>query len=172
VKEKNSMESTVIIPTLSLLLDNVVAAGNVGAIFRVADAVGIDRLYLTGFTPSPGLSIKADKVLEKVSRGHIRRIPYETHRDPLQLVRNLRKHGVNITALEHSDRSISYKKAEYGTPMCLILGCEEKGIQDSLLAEADQHIYLPMAGVGQSLNVAVAAAAALYEISNALSNVR
>ena len=167
-----SMENSEKTAGLSLLLDNVVAAGNVGAVFRIADAVGVERIYLTGYTPAPGLSVKADRVLQKVSRGHVKRIPYESHSDPLPLLRELKGHGIRITALEHSDTAVDYRKAEFSRPMCLILGCEETGIREQLLAEADQHIFLPMEGVGKSLNVAVAAAVALYEITGAIRNGR
>lgn len=142
-----------------LLLDNIRSLFNVGAIFRTADAAGIDKIILAGITGKP----TSEKV-KKVSLGAEEIIPWQHSWQAWRVVEKLKKEGFFIVALEQSKKSILYTKFKPKFPLLLIVGNEIKGVSKSLLKRSDKIIYLPMYGKKESLNVAVATGIALYEI--------
>jgi len=144
---------------ISVLLDNIRSLYNVGSIFRTADAARVDRLYLTGITGTP-----PRKEIDKTALGAVESVPWEYHSSPVSLIKSLKNQGIAIVVLEHTDNSISYKKLEYKFPLCLIVGNEVFGVQEEIIALADDAIEIPMFGVKQSLNVSVAFGVVIYEI--------
>ncbi len=143
-----------------LLLDNIRSLFNVGAIFRTADAGGIDKIILTGITGKPD----SEKV-KKVALGAEETVAWEYFWQGWRIVEKLKKEGFQIVALEKTKGSILYTKFKPKFPLLLILGNEVKGVSKSLLKRADKIIFLPMVGKKESLNVAVAAGIAIYEIN-------
>lgn len=128
---------------------------NVGSIFRTADAAGVAKIYLTGYTPDPAskTALSAEKY-----------VPWEKYLDISRLISNLRKEKVQIIALEQSKNSRDYKKFRPRFPMALILGNEVRGISKNILKKCDKIIQIPMRGKKESLNVSVAAGIALFEL--------
>jgi len=143
-----------------LLLDNIRSLFNVGAIFRTADAGGINKIILTGITGKPN-----DEKVKKVALGAEESVPWEHHWQAWRIVDKLKKEGFQIVALEQTKESIPYDKFKPKFPLLLIVGNEIKGVSKSLLKRADKIIHLPMAGKKESLNVAIAAGIAIYEIN-------
>jgi tRNA G18 (ribose-2'-O)-methylase SpoU len=143
-----------------LLLDNVRSLFNVGAIFRTADAAGINKIILTGITGKP----ISDKV-KKVSLGAEKTVPWEYYQQNWRVVKKLKNQGFSIVVLEQSKKSIPYTKLKPKFPLLLIVGNEIKGVSKSLLKMADKIIQIPMYGKKESLNVAIAAGIAIYEIN-------
>lgn len=143
-----------------VLLDNIRSVYNVGSIFRTSDAVLIKKLYLTGYTPHP-----PRKDIEKTALGAIESVPWEYHKDPIEVIRLLKKENVKIVALEITDSSIPYyeMKPEH-FPICLVIGNEIVGISDEVLSMCDMSIEIPQFGIKHSLNVAVAYGIAVYEL--------
>ncbi len=143
-----------------LLLDNIRSLFNVGAIFRTADAAGIDKIILGGITGTPD-----SEKMKKVSLGAEKTVFWEHHWQPWRIVDKLKKEGFYIVALEQTKKSILYTKFRPKFPLLLIVGNEIKGVSKSLLKRAEKIIYLPMYGQKESLNVAVAAGIAIYQIN-------
>jgi tRNA G18 (ribose-2'-O)-methylase SpoU len=143
-----------------LLLDNIRSLFNVGAIFRTADAGGINKIILTGITGKPD-----DEKVKKVALGAEESVPWEHHWQAWRIVDKLKREGFQIVALEQTKKSIPYDKFKPKFPLLLIVGNEIKGISKSLLKRADKIIHLPMAGKKESLNVAIATGIAIYEIN-------
>jgi 23S rRNA (guanosine2251-2'-O)-methyltransferase len=143
-----------------LLLDNIRSLFNVGAIFRTADAGGINKIILTGITGKPD-----DEKVKKVALGAEESVPWEHHWQAWRIVDKLKKEGFQIVALEQTKKSIPYDKFKPKFPLLLIVGNEIKGVSKSLLKRADKIIHLPMAGKKESLNVAIATGIAIYEIN-------
>lgn len=143
-----------------LLLDNIRSLFNVGAIFRTADATGIDKIYLGGITGKP-----ISEKVKKVALGAEKTIPWEHHWQSWCIIEKLKKQGFQIVALEQSKRSILYTKFKPKFPLLLIVGNEIMGVSKNLLKKADKIIQLPMHGQKESLNVAVAAGIAIYELN-------
>jgi tRNA G18 (ribose-2'-O)-methylase SpoU len=147
-----------------VLLDNVRSLYNVGSIFRTSDGALIQKMYLTGFTPYP-----PRHEIDKTALGSTNSVPWEYNKDPLEIVEKLRSDGIKIVALEHTDKSIPYFRFEKTDfPVCLVVGNEIKGIQEDILKISDIAIEIPMHGIKQSLNVAVAYGIALYDLVRVL----
>ena len=144
---------------VSVLLDNIRSLYNVGSIFRTSDAAGIEKIYLCGITGSPP---RAE--IHKAALGAETVVPWKYEDDALAVIRKLKASGYRIVVLEHTDSGIDYSTAEYDYPLCLVIGHEITGISDAIVAEADAAIEIPMAGMKQSLNVAVAYGIAIFEV--------
>lgn len=150
-----------------LILPDIRSAQNVGSIFRTSDAVGVNKIYLTGYTPTP-----LDKYgrprsdITKSSLGAELSVPWEYKKSLISLIKKLKKDGYEIIALEQSDKSIDYKKLKIGDKTVLILGNEVTGINNKILNECNTVIEIPMKGIKESLNVSVATGVALFRILN------
>lgn len=158
----------------SILLDDVRSLNNVGLVFRVADAVRAERLYLCGITGYPPLPEgdprppwvvdHAAKQIVKTAIRTVEYVPWEYRPDAAALVRELRAAGRQIVVLEQTTASVPYAEAAYRFPLCLVLGHERAGVHDAVLEQADLVVQIPMYGLGNSLNVAMAAAVAAYHL--------
>jgi tRNA G18 (ribose-2'-O)-methylase SpoU len=147
-----------------VLIDNVRSLYNVGSIFRTSDGALIQKLILCGYTPHP-----PRHEIEKTALGATNSVPWEYFKNPIEVIKRLRDEGIKIIALEHTDSSIPYYELKPSNfPACLVVGNEIKGIQDEILQYTDIAIEIPMFGVKQSLNVAVAYGIALYDIVRVL----
>ena len=91
-------------------------------------------------------------------------MPWEYHKDPHTVIRDLKCQGIRIYALEHTDESSPHDRvSKEDFPLCIIVGNEITGVSKELLNEADQGIEIPMFGFKQSLNAAVAFGIAVFE---------
>lgn len=150
---------------LVLILPNVRSVHNVGSIFRTADAAGVSKIYLTGYTPRPIDQFgRVNKALAKVALGAEKTVLWEYLASASALVAKLKKAGTKIIALEQAPNSVNYRQFKATSPVALILGEEVAGIEPKLLKLADQIIEIPMQGEKESLNVAVAAGIAIYAL--------
>jgi len=162
---------------LYLILDNIRSKENVGSIFRTADAFGVERVYLCGYTPQPTThnsqlttaeNSKIDKIA-KTALGAEKWVPWEYHKQTWRLIMNLKvkSEKLKVIALEQSKKSQSiYKyKSPTGRPMALVVGNEVRGLSAKTLSLCDDIIEIPMRGKKESLNVAVAAGIALYALT-------
>jgi len=150
---------------LSVLLDNIRSAHNVGAIFRTGDGVGLRHLYLCGFTPTP----EDNPAVAKTALGAEGRLNWSHHRNALDLTEQLQDEGHRLVALECTAKAtpIYRFKAEPPDhqPWVLVVGNERAGVDPALLARCDLTLSLPMTGEKNSLNVAAAFATAAYWLS-------
>ncbi len=148
---------------LCLALHNIRSAHNVGSIFRTADAAGVSKIYVCGETPAPidrfGRS-RAD--IAKVSLDAEKSVEWEHVKDIGELLSKLKKEKYKIYALEQDEKSVDYRKVKMGKKSLLILGNEVNGVPKELLAECDRILEIPMRGMKESLNVAVATGIALF----------
>ena len=148
-----------------LLLHNIRSIHNVGSIFRTADAAGVTKIYLTGYTPTPldrfGRPVPE---LSKVALGGEQSVAWEYKKNPRMLIIALKKQSFHIIGLEQDPRSIDYKKVKLQSPLLMIVGNEVGGISKSLLSKCDTIIEIPMRGMKESLNVAVSCGIALFRI--------
>jgi 23S rRNA (guanosine2251-2'-O)-methyltransferase len=145
---------------MRLLAHNVRSLWNVGSFFRTADACGVERIYLTGYTGCP-----PRKEISKTAIGAEEFVEWEHHKDPVPLIRTLKKKGWQIIALEQTKDAIPlFSFHPSSQPQLLIVGHELDGIPDPLLSLADSIVEIPMCGKKESLNVAVATGIALFAI--------
>lgn len=147
-------------PDIVIILPNIRSAHNVGAFFRTADAIGVHKIYLTGYTPTPG-----HPRVDKVSLGAEKSIAWEHRKTAPPLLRELRTKGYTIVALEKTKHSIDYRTWTPHFPLAIIVGNEVTGVTRSQLALADTIVHLPMLGTKESLNVSVAFGGLAYAIA-------
>src|SRR3989338_7781916 len=143
-----------------LILPNIRSGHNVGAMFRTADGAGVDKIYITGYSPRP-----PHPQVDKVSLGAEKVVPWEGARNTVPLLKKLKKQGYRIIALEQTKKSVSIYKWKPKFPLVLIVGNEVSGISKSILKYCDEVVEIPMRGVKNSLNVSVAAGVAMYYVS-------
>lgn len=163
-----------------LILNNIRSCENVGSIFRTADAVGIKKIFLCGYTPQPksfqyqGGSSKyygKDKIA-KTALGAEKYIAWEHWSQAYRLLGKLKKDKINIVALEQTKDAADIFSAEVGSaferkfkpkfPLALVVGNEVKGLSSHILKHCDEKVFIPMYGKKESLNVAVAVGVAVY----------
>lgn len=144
---------------VSILLDQVRSLYNVGAFFRIADAAGLARLYLTGITGHP-----PSRALTKTALGAEQTVAWEHHWDPLPLIDRIREQGQELAAVETSVHAVDLFEWQPRFPVCVVFGHEVDGIRPELRDRCDVHVRLPMLGRKHSLNVSVAGGAVAYEL--------
>lgn len=151
-----------------LIIDNIRSAENVGAIFRTADAVGIDKIYLIGLTPAPldRFGRKRNDIA-KSALGAEEYVPWEQKKNILSLISKLKKEGFQIIAIEQDKNSIDYKNLKPKShKLAFIVGKEVEGISNDILEKCDVIAEIPMKGRKESLNVSVSLGIALFRILN------
>jgi 23S rRNA (guanosine2251-2'-O)-methyltransferase len=148
-----------------LLLHNIRSTHNVGSIFRTADATGVKKIYLSGYTPAPIDRFGRERSdISKASLGAEKFVNWESVGDPLILIKTLKEEGVHIFGLEQDENSVDYRKMKKGERNLIILGEEVNGIETDLLELCDEIVEIPMLGKKESLNVSVATGVLLYSL--------
>lgn len=148
----------------ALILHDVRSAHNVGSLFRTSDALGIEKIYLTGYTPSPldrfGRPVKE---VAKTALGAEKTIPWEKT-SIKALLNKLKEEKRTLLAIEQAENSVDYKKVKIGDDTVFLLGNEVTGISKDILKEMDQIVEIPMKGKKESLNVAIAGSVVLFRV--------
>ena len=147
-----------------LILPDIRSCHNVGAMFRTADACGVDKLFLVGYTSHP-----PKPQIDKVSLGAEKWMTWESKKDLKRLILSLKKKGFQIVALEKNENSEELKKLKIEKDVALIVGNEVDGVKKNILKICDSVAHIPMYGKKESLNVSIAAGIAMYEIKNKLN---
>jgi tRNA G18 (ribose-2'-O)-methylase SpoU len=150
-----------------LILHNIRSVENVGAIFRTADAAGINKIYLTGYTPTPLDRFGRKRGdLAKSALGAEEFVSWEQKKSIFPLLLRLKKEKFLIIAIEQDKKSIDYKKVKLQQKNVFIVGAEVMGIPKNVLEKCDIIAEIPMQGKKESLNVSVATGIALFGILN------
>ncbi len=150
-----------------LILHDIRSVENVGAMFRTADAAGIDKIYLTGYTPAPLDRFGRKRGdLAKSALGAEEFVKWESKKSLPALMRSLRREKYQIIAIEQDKKSVDYKKIKLKSKNAFIVGTEVTGIPKSILKKCDIIAEIPMRGKKESLNVSVALGIALFRICN------
>jgi tRNA (guanosine-2'-O-)-methyltransferase len=142
---------------LTVILENIHDPHNVGAIFRSADAVGIDEVQLL-YTKESFPSLHP-----KVTAGGAKWVKHNKYRDPLKLATDLKQRGFKIYTTHLSSDALSIHDIDWTQPSAVVLGNENRGVSSELTQVADANILIPMFGMVESLNVSVATAVVLFE---------
>lgn len=155
-----------------LIVHNVRSCNNVGSLLRLADGLGVNKVYLTGYTPYPKIINdqrlpyiveKLDKKIKKTALGAERSVNWENYEDISKLLKSLVNEDYEVIALEQSDKSINITKNTAGNKIALIVGREVEGIEPEILDSVSKVLEIPMLGRKESFNVVQAASIALYE---------
>ncbi|TVQ66755.1 MAG: TrmH family RNA methyltransferase [Balneolaceae bacterium] len=158
ILKNNQAKTSPLNDNFILWLHNIRSMHNVGAAFRCADAFGVKELWLSGYTPVP-----PRPEITKTAIGAEEHVSWKKVTSITDGIGQLRQDGYRIVGLEQTSRSQLIQNFNPGNqPLCLVLGNEVSGIDESLLAVLDDTVEIPQFGMKHSLNVSVAAGIALY----------
>lgn len=151
-------------PLRFMLLD-IELPENVGSLFRLADALGVEHLHLCGSTLAP-----PNAKLRKVARNTDRHVAFSYGQNAIELVQTLKSEGWLVVSLEYCTNSteLGLFTVPENAKVCVVLGAEKYGINEAVLRESDAVVHIPMLGENSSMNVANAAAICAYELSRQL----
>lgn len=145
---------------VAVLLDSVQQPFNVGAIIRTAAALRAEHLWLAGATSPVPSSAKVGRV----SLGTERYLPWTTVAAVEDGVAAARAAGFSLVGVELAPGAVPLHEARLAGDVCLALGHEDRGLSSACLEACDELVFVPQLGKVGSLNVAHAAAIALYEV--------
>jgi tRNA G18 (ribose-2'-O)-methylase SpoU len=171
------------------ILENIYDTYNIGGLFRLADALAIEKIYICGESEIP-----PNARIKKASIGTYKVVPWEYKKTAKEAINDLKSKfqnpndkyetrtsavkispfdqaktvEVKIIAVEQAKNSILYTKADYSLPLALIFGNESYGVTKETLKLVDQIVEIPMWGVNKSLNVIVSAAIVSYWVSSVI----
>lgn len=150
-----------------LVLDNVIDTYNIGSMFRLADAIAAEKLYICGEAEYP-----PNSRIHKAAVGTEEWVPWEKVNQVLQVIQVLKEKEVQIIAVEQSLKAIGYSLLPINLrfPVAIVVGHETTGVSREALNMADMIVELPMFGVNKSLNVWGSAAVVAYKVIESLVN--
>lgn len=158
-----------------MVMHNVRSCHNVGSMLRTADGLGVEYVYLTGYTPYPKeagdprlfhLSSRTDARIAKTSLGAEKSVKWKHYDELYPVIEELRSQGYYIVALEQTVSSTSLSDFKQADKIALIVGSEVTGLDREILDFVDTCVEIPMRGKKESFNVSIAAAIALYHLKN------
>lgn len=148
-----------------VLLHDIRSVHNVGSIWRTANAAGVKKIFLSGYTPLPVDRFGRErKDFVKVALNSQKSVAWEYVKNPASLIKRLKKEGFHIVAIEQSKKSVDYKKVKIKKPILFLVGNEVEGTPQDLLNLVDIVAEIPMRGDKESLNVSVAFGIALFRM--------
>jgi tRNA G18 (ribose-2'-O)-methylase SpoU len=143
-----------------IIVDNVLDTYNIGAIFRLADAVAASCIFLCGMTETP-----PNSRIKKASINTTEWVDWEYFDTAVDAIKKLREQvpAIKIYAVEQDSKSVPYTSINYTFPIALMVGHETTGVTREALGLSDAIVELPMWGINKSLNVMVSLAIVLFE---------
>lgn len=143
-----------------IVLDSVLDTYNVGAIFRLADAIACEKVILCGQTETP-----PNTRIKKASINTTEWVNWEYFENTTQAIEDLRKKipNIKVIAIEQDKRSVPFQAHKYEFPIVFVVGHETDGVSKEALDVCDKIVELPMFGINTSLNVMVSLGIVLYE---------
>ena len=156
---------------LVVVLDNVRSQHNVGAVFRTADAMRIERVVLCGICSCP-----PNQELHKTALGAEESVEWQYYKETLEAVRALQAEGYTVYAVEQAHDSVTLEEIatvlqrsdSHSPKMAVILGHEVFGVQQEVIDICNGCIEIPQYGTKHSLNVSVTAGIVLYRLASSL----
>lgn len=172
---KNSQQSST--PEITIVLDDIRSAHNVGNIFRAAEASSCQQILCCGsMTPAP----PHPKVL-KTALGAAQYVPHQSSISTLESIKILKADNYKIFGIETTSKSLSLwqvsffpakesnvslsndSSKEFDNKIALIFGNELVGVDIQVLEECDVLVKVPTHGIKNSLNVATCASIIIWE---------
>lgn len=144
-----------------IIVDNVLDTYNIGSIFRLADAVAVEKVYLCGGTETP-----PHHRIKKASINTTEWVPWEYKTTALEAIKELRLRSkdLQVVSIEQSENSTPYDKIPYSFPIALVIGHETDGVSKNAMEASDYIAEMPMWGINISLNVMVSLGIMLYKV--------
>ena len=152
-----------------LILDSISSPANIGSLFRLAEAFGVERII------SSGIEVNLDSPrLKKTARSTIEKVPFEQAEDCLEVCKAYLEKQYSLLALEITSCSKDLSKQDFSKyeKIALVLGHERAGVSQDILKLCHEHLHVPMFGANSSMNVAQVTGISLYEITKTLPPIK
>jgi len=152
---------------IKLICDGVKSPSNIGALFRICDAMGVSEIIFC----NTELNINSPR-LQKTARSTQKKVSYSVSESILQTISELKKEKHTIIALEITDKSILIEDLiiSENQKIAIIIGNEQNGISGKVLKTCDVCTQIAMFGENSSINVSQAASIALHLIITKLQS--
>lgn len=152
---------------IAVVLDNIRSLNNIGSIFRTADAYGVALVALCGITAVP-----PSPQIHKTALGAEESVDWQYFEDTLQAVRHLQSQGWTVLCLEQVHGAVPLQDLRLGPGQktAIVVGNEVNGVQQAVADAADGCVEIPQCGTKHSLNVAVSAATAMWQLFSQLQS--
>ena len=150
-----------------LVLDRITDTFNIGSMFRLADAIACEKVYLCGEMEYP-----PNHRIHKSAVGTENWVLWEKTESTLDTVRMLKSKGIFTIAVEQSRKSVLYKnlkKEDFDFPVAIVAGHETEGLPQEVIDEVDLVVEFPMYGINNSFNVWGSTAVIAYKILEFIS---
>jgi len=156
---------------LSVIAHNIRSTHNIGSIFRTCEGFGIEKLYLSGYSPYPKLEAdtrlphlaeKLENQIHKTALGAERLVPFAYMESIEAVIEQLKNDGYSIVGLEQAPGAVMLPEFQPSDKVVLLLGEEVEGIPADVQKLCDNFVEIPMQGQKESFNVSVAAGIAMY----------
>ena len=149
-----------------LILDNVIDTYNIGSIFRLADAIAAEKVFICG----KDAEYPPNARIHKAAVGTEEWVQWEKVDEVKQVIQVLQEKGVQIIAVEQDSRSTEYKvlSTKVKFPVAIVVGNETTGISKEVLDLADIIVELPQFGINKSFNVWGSAAVIAFKVLESL----
>ena len=150
---------------ITIILDNVRSALNVGSIFRTSDAFLINKIILCGITAIP-----PNKEIRKAALGSTESVAWEYAENTIDIIENLKKKGFYVIAIEQTEHSNSLDEFNLpNQPLAIVLGHEVNGVSQEAIDKCNEVIEIPQFGTKHSLNISVATGIVVWELYKKLN---
>ncbi|MBW7889260.1 MAG: RNA methyltransferase [Bacteroidetes bacterium] len=147
-------------PALTVLVDGIVNAENMGVLARNCACFGVDALFVLPTSCDPYLRRSV-----RNSMGNIFMLPVVYISEPEKEIQQLKNSGFTLYAAHPNAQSRDIRQCSFSKKSCIVLGAEGNGISEELLSLCDEFVTIPMKTGIDSLNVASAGAVMLWEAS-------
>ena len=144
---------------VTVVLDNLRSAFNVGSVFRLADAARCAEVITCGYTCHP-----PHAKLEQTALGTTASVPTRHARETRSVVAELKRAGVQVVGVETAAEAVPFHRFDYRVPAALVFGNEALGVSRAVLDLCDGVVDIPVAGYKNSVNVAAAAGIVLFDL--------
>jgi tRNA G18 (ribose-2'-O)-methylase SpoU len=149
-----------------VICNDITSAENVGMIFRISEAMGVEQIHLCGSTPTT-----ENKKLLRTSRSTEKNVGHSHVEDISALLEKLKGEGFTIASLEITNKSRELSSIDF-KPMhkiAIVVGNEQYGVQHEVLNKSDLTVEIKMYGKNTSINVVNSLSIMLYEVTRQLS---
>jgi len=145
---------------VTIVLENIRSAYNVGSVLRTADAFLIGEILIIGYSPLP-----SSQKVAKTALGAQDSVNWKYFKTTGEAIRYLKNKNCFIIGVEQTNQSVQLQdlKNYTGSPVALIFGNEVTGVEADTLELCDKCLEIPQFGTKHSLNVSVAAGMVLWE---------
>lgn len=146
--------------TVTVVLDNVRSAQNVGAFFRTGDAFAVEKVVLCGITATP-----PSREIHKSSLGAEFTVAWEHNPSTVDAVLQLKEQGYTTLAIEQVEGAVMLDKLEVdpAKKYALVFGNEVLGVDQAVVDICDGAIEIPQVGTKHSINVSVCGGVVLWK---------